>query len=51
MKEYEDKETGLTFIGKIKKYSVSLRIPSEKDGWKLFALKFLEVNDSPMCFK
>ena len=43
MEEYKDKETGLTLIAKINKDGVSLRIPSEKDGWELFALKSLKV--------
>ena len=43
MEEYENKEAGLTFIAKINEDRVSLRIPSEKDGWKLRAFKSLEV--------
>ena len=43
MKAYEGKETGLALTAKINKDNVSLRIPSEKDGWEFFALKSLEV--------
>ena len=55
MEEYKDKETGLTLIAKINTDRVSLRIPSEKDGWELFALKSLKVMISifkkvAMCF-
>ena len=49
MKEYKDKETGLTFIAKINEASVSLRIPSEKDGWELLAFKPLEVKKIHLC--
>ena len=43
VEEYRDKETSLALVAKIKEDSVSLRIPSEKDGWTLFALKSLVV--------
>ena len=43
MEEYKDKEEGLALIAKINKDIVSLRIPREKDGWALFALKSLKV--------
>ena len=45
MEEYKNKEEkrAHALIARINKESVLLRIPSENDGWKLSALKSLEV--------